>query len=135
MEPALTSLTSAPVRIGGSFAAAGRMERAPLDERAMTESVATHGRKLTIREFPIGRRQFQFSLLCNSRIVSSWQMGLAHQKSVALAGGAAPFVDRPNHQALAAPAITRREYSRHVGGESSMFRLGVGARIPFHAKL
>lgn len=70
LESALTSLTSAPVRIGGPFVATGGMERAPLDERATTESVATHDSKLTIREILISGRQFQFSLICTSRVVA-----------------------------------------------------------------
>ena len=43
------------------------------------------------------------------------QIGRAHQVAVALAGGAATFIDGPYHKTLAAPAVPGGKHSLAVG--------------------
>jgi MFS family permease len=59
----------------------------------------------------------------------------AHQITVALARGAAAFVEGPDHQALSPTAITRGEDSRHVGGVLFERRLHVRSRVAFDPEL
>src|ERR1022692_1016053 len=65
----------------------------------------------------------------------SRQGRFAHQPPIALARGAAPFVDRPHHQALAPAHVARREHAGDAGEELAVFRLGVGPGVFFHAEL
>ena len=50
------------------------------------------------------------------------QIGCAHQVAVALARGAAAFVEGPDDEALAAATIAGGEHCRHVGCEFSVLR-------------
>lgn len=68
-------------------------------------------------------------------LMRSGQMGLAHQEAVAFTRGSAPFVDGPDHKALAAPAISGRKYTGNIRAEPAILRLGIGARINFHTEL
>src|SRR5204863_723918 len=53
----------------------------------------------------------------NEQPTTAWsgQVGGAHEVAVALARGAAALVEGPDHQALAAPTIARREHLRDAG--------------------
>src|SRR5207244_2683158 len=64
-----------------------------------------------------------------------WQRRIAHQISIAFAGGAAAFVDGPDDQALAATHVAGGEYAGDAGGEPAVLGLGVRARVFVDAKL
>ena len=64
-----------------------------------------------------------------------WQRGVAHQVAVALAGGAAAFVEGPDHQALAAAAVAGGEDALEAGGVFLVLGLDVGARVALDAEL
>src|SRR6185437_10461011 len=59
----------------------------------------------------------------------------AHQITIALPRGAPAFVDGPDDQALPAPTVAGGEDTFDAGGESSVLRLDVGARIRAQAEL
>jgi hypothetical protein len=64
-----------------------------------------------------------------------WQVRLPHQVAITLTRGATAFIDRPHHQALAAPAIAGGEHTAHVGGELAMLGLCVGTWVALNAEL
>src|SRR3954462_4354032 len=45
-----------------------------------------------------------------------WKIGRAHEVAIALARGAAAFVEGPHDQALPAAAVARCEHARDAGG-------------------
>src|SRR6266511_2782206 len=63
------------------------------------------------------------------------QVCCPHKIAVTFPRGTAAFVDRPNHETLAAPAIASGKHTRDAGRKLAEFRLGVRARIPFNSKL
>src|SRR5438876_10507731 len=60
------------------------------------------------------------------------QIGVAHQIAVALAGGAAAFIEGPNNQALATATIAGSEHAFHVS--RVLFKIGfdVSAEVAFN---
>src|SRR5574341_1927048 len=71
----------------------------------------------------------------NARPTESRQVGRPHQIAVALPGRAPSLVDRPDHQALAAPAVAGGKDPRNAGRELAVLGLSVGAGILFDAEL
>lgn len=65
---------------------------------------------------------------------SSGQVGLTHEVTVALAGGAAAFVESPNHQALAAAAVASGKDPVEIGRVFIEIGLDVGARVAMKAQ-
>src|SRR5436190_18634022 len=57
------------------------------------------------------------------------QIRVAHQVAVAFAGGAASFVEGPNHEALAAPAITGSEDTFDISGILFEFGPDIGTGV------
>src|SRR5262245_35623813 len=58
-----------------------------------------------------------------------------HQIVVALFGGPATLVDRPDDQTLSAPHVTRREHPRHARAVLPRLRLRVGPGVLLHPEL
>src|SRR5882724_12195392 len=63
------------------------------------------------------------------------QIGPAHQITVALARRPASLVERPHHQALSAPRVTRRKHSLDVRRVFAVIGLRVGTPVPLDAEL
>src|SRR5437667_8451722 len=70
-----------------------------------------------------------------SRLGRSREVGLAHQITVAFARRAATLIESPDNQALAAPAIARREYSRNTGRIFPILSFHISAWVTVEAKL
>src|SRR3954469_18382376 len=71
---------------------------------------------------------------CTTLSAGLRQIGFAHQETVALAGGAAAFVEGPHHEALAATAIAAGKHVFEVRAVFVEVGLHVRARVAFDAE-
>src|ERR1017187_2786687 len=64
-----------------------------------------------------------------------WQIGLAHQIAVALAGGATAFIEGPDNEALAAPTVARGKDAGDTGCIGAVLCFDIGTLVTMDTQL